>query len=256
MGFKMTSTTKHNTDGRIAKHLDRKFSSFDALEQFLFRSVVVDMQRVLAATALCFLATLLTVTSFASNHFVSPSAVWNSPVVSSMNGKGVYPAAMPSNVPGNTNRGAFHHVSNVDGLIAATGADMSALLIGDPLDGFRGQAFPLEVPMNVSRDAYGLAVFPATHGNRITASAGAQTGIVIVQPSINNAFVGVLVTNFVSHRSLASGELLEPLTGHAEGNQQPSREYTLGRFRDYRSSLVCLITGLAPESRSSNLDMI
>src|SRR3990167_1598440 len=155
MGFKMTSTTKHNTNSWIAKYIDRKLSSFDALEQFLLRGVVVDMQRVLATAALCFLAALLTVTPFTANHFISPLTIQNSPVVPSMNDKWVDSTAMASNVLGNTDRGAFHHVSNVDGSIAAAGADMLALLISDPLDGFRGQPTRVVMPLNESRDAYG-----------------------------------------------------------------------------------------------------
>jgi len=36
------------------------------------------------------------------------------------------------------------------------------------------------------------------------------------------------------------------------GNQQPSPEYTLERFRDYRRGLALLITGLAPDTRESD----
>lgn len=43
-----------------------------------------------------------------------------------------------------------------------------------------------------------------------------------------------------------SGELLETLSVCAEGNQQPSRQYTAGRFRDYWSGKVRLITRVAP----------
>lgn len=52
------------------------------------------------------------------------------------------------------------------------------------------------------------------------------------------------------------GELLETLPGHAEGNQQPSRQYTAGRFRDYRRGLVLLITGLAPTPQAKRDDIV
>ena len=47
-----------------------------------------------------------------------------------------------------------------------------------------------------------------------------------------------------------SGELLETLTCDDEGNQQPSQEYTPGRFRDYRRGTDLLITGPAPDAKA------
>src|SRR3990167_5127586 len=113
MGFKMTSTTKHNTNGWIAKYVDRKLSSFDALEQFLLRGVVVNMQRVLATTALCFLATLLTVAALSRDDSIPPATVVLIPSVAAVNGEWIFSIGVPSNKLADTNRRSFHHVSNV-----------------------------------------------------------------------------------------------------------------------------------------------
>ena len=85
--------------------------------------------------------------------------------------------------------------------------------------------------------------------------------LISLHPFVNALVVGFAVVtgvrpvlNVPSHivqslyqiqRSAASkqGELLETPPSHVEGNQQPSYRYTCGRFRDYRSSEVCLITG-------------
>jgi hypothetical protein len=49
-------------------------------------------------------------------------------------------------------------------------------------------------------------------------------------------------------QSAESGELQEALPGDAEGNLQPSQQYTAGRFIDYRSGTARSITGPAPDT--------
>lgn len=111
-------------------------------------------------------------------------------------------------------------------------------------------------------DAVGRAVHPWADKNYTAATTLTFVlTLVFCYPLVNALVIGFAViagigavTNVPSHivrllyqiqRSFASkqGELLETPPSYVEGNQQPSYRYTCGRFRDYRSSEVCLITG-------------
>ena len=48
-------------------------------------------------------------------------------------------------------------------------------------------------------------------------------------------------------------EFREPLTGHADGDPEPSRGYTLGRCRDYLRTSVFLITGKSVPRPSNDI---
>lgn len=209
---------------------------------------MVNTQSVFALAALCFLMTQLTITSSQANYLLSPSLVSNSPTVAPVLDKGMLSSAVTSDVLGDADSGTFHILSNVNGLFTTTSTDMFSLVVSNPLNSLRSKSRGTVVPLNISWDANGSTVLSSADSDEATASAGTKLSRIVVDPFINDLLGRVLISKCISHASsikdysFASGELLEPLPGNAEGNQQPSQQYTAGRFRDYWSGLARLIT--------------
>lgn len=118
--------------------------------------------------------------------------------------------------------------------------------------------------------------------NRLTAAALTEMfALVFRHPRVGNALVGIsemlarigafafpalrktaqsislihseMIYAMERRMSSKSGELQETLPGDAGGNLQPSREYTLGRFIDYRSGTARLITGFSARHESDEI---
>lgn len=101
------------------------------------------------------------------------------------------------------------------------------------------------------RDEFGNAKTDTVHigfdfNNPTTSTTTVVFPLVFFNPQVNTF---VVVPRHVLESSIIVGvlqvkedELLETLP-QSGGNQQPSLQYTEGRFRDYRSGSVCLITG-------------
>ena len=247
----MAMTTKHLSDGWISQHIGRHDAFIDTLEEFAFGNNVMNMHRVFTAAILCVFAAGLTVSPFQGNHFFSPLKISNGPTIRAMENEGMFASAMSQDVFGNADRGTFHHVSNVDRPVTAASANVIALMAGNPLDSFRGQPFTSKVvPVDILWRTDGLAMFSSRHGNDCSASTSATLSSMDREPLINGLTGCVFIAKTISHfKSLALGELLEPLPGRAEGNQQGSLKYTSGTFRDYRRGTVPLITDTSAQVR-------
>lgn len=245
MMFGMAMPTKHLSDSWITEYICRQYPCVNALEEFTLRSIVMNMQCMLTATALCFFAAILAVVSFQSNNLVSPLTVSNSPVVASMDSEWFFASGMPTDISGDADRWTLHGGKDVDLAVTATGANMLALLAGNPLDSFRGQSFATKVvPLNVLWGTDRIAIVSSFDGNHHPTSTSAALSRLDREPLIYGLAGRVFIAKTISHsKNLASDELLEPLPGRAEGNQQRSRGYTPGTFRDYLSRTVGLITG-------------
>lgn len=126
------------------------------------------------------------------------------------------------------------------------------------------------VPRDEAWDAKALAVHMRLDNDWASTSALAKMlTLVFSNPTIYAAIVcaamitGVGFANRPTHspygirfnRGLQSkwGELLETRPTRVEGNQQPSQKYTSGRFRDYRSGSVRLITGTSAPRESDDI---
>lgn len=245
MDFKMARTTQNGPVSRIGENIWRKFACRNLLVQGSLWNLVMNVKCIAALSVLCVLVAPFTLTSLELNHGLSPLLVHLGPTVKSQGSVGMLSTGMPSNECGDSNGRAFHCVSDVNWLVAPASTEVPALIFGNPLSRFWGQSLPPEVmTLAVLWNSSGRAVVDSGDYNRFTTATSTRTANVFRNP------VGDLFAVWFGHKllnvcSLASGELLEPLTDNAEGNQQPSRGYTHGRFRDYRRGQVLLITGFS-----------
>lgn len=244
MEFKVTGTTKHTPIVRIGKNIRGEFARLNALDKFAFRYRMVNVHRIASLTALCFFAASLAFASPELDHRFAPLAVYGSPVTVSMMDIRLLPSGVPTNKFGYANGRAFHHVINANDLITTAGADMFALVVIKPLDSFGTQSLASEiVALQIPRYASGFAMVYPSNYDWFATSTSAQLSRMTGNPSGDRFVKWFSHLSLLKSTNLASGELLEPLTGCAEGNQQRSQEYTLGTFRDYLSRTVGLITG-------------
>ena len=255
MDFKMARTTQNGPVSWIGENIRRKFSCSNLSVQGSLRNLMMNVKGIAAMSVLCILATPFTLTSLELDHVLSPLLVHIGPTVKSQGSVGMLSTGMPANECGDSDRRTFHCVSDVNWLVAPASTEVPALIFGDPLGRFWRQTTPPKVmTLAVLWNASSYTVIDSGDYNRLTTATHTQAANVFENP-VSDLFAVWFSHKLLNVCSLASGELLEPLTGYAEGNQQPSREYTCGRFRDYRRGQALLITGLAPES-SYTLDMI
>lgn len=239
----MTRTAKYGPVSGISENVGREFACCDLFNQRALRYLMVNVQGIAALTTLCVLAASFAFTSFKFDYLQAPSLVFLSPITEPMVNVGMFSARVTTDEFGNTNRRTFHRVINANRFVATTGANMLTLVVVNPLDGFRCQSSASKImSMPIAWNTSSRAVINSVNFDRFSTPAFAQSSSVFGNP-FGNFLTDWFHINLLKVSSLASGELLEALPGHAEGNQQPSHQYTDGRFRDYLSRTVGLITG-------------
>lgn len=252
----MTGTTKHTPVGRISKNIGRKFASTDTPNKLTFGYLMVNMQRVAAFAVLCFLSTSFAFATSKLNNLTAPFLVNGRPATHSVFNIRVLPSGMTSYEFRYADGRAFHFAHNADGFITTAGTEMFPLVVLDPLNSLRVQSPTTEVmSLQISGNTTRYAVVVSVNNDRFATAASTQPSSVVGNP-IRDCFVGWFHLDLLKSTDLASGELLEPLPGNAEGNQQPSQKYTSGRFRDYLSRIVGLITGTSARVSFCTRDMI
>lgn len=238
----MTGTTKHTSISRISKYFWWKCTGSNALEQFTFRNLMMNVQRIASFTALCFLSTAFTVTPFKLDDSLTPFVIGFIPAAQSVLSVRMLPSGMTLYKLRDANGRPLHEWRNVNGLMATTSTNVLSLVRVNPLDGFRAKTFTSEiVSMNVFGYANGRTVLSTVDNYKFSTTTSTQLSSVIGNP-LGYSLTRWFHINLLKVNNLASGELLEPLPRSGEGNQQPSQQYTAGRFRDYWSGSARLMT--------------